>query len=283
MVFRERFRYTQHMRKKNPVQSKEPATRGQKIASIASIAVFIIVLVLLTVFVGGPIINTLSDPASFREWVDARGIWGRVLFVGIIVLQVVIAFIPAEPLELAAGYAFGTLWGTLLVWIGLVLGTAIVFLFVRKIGVKAVEVFFPREKIDSMKYLRDEKKLNAAAFMLFFIPGTPKDLLTYFAGLTKIRFLPWILLTSIARIPSILTSTISGNALELERYGLAIIVFAATALASGIGILLYQRAHKRRALHEAGELLARQPVAEYPSDAALIQNCEAEADGPSIE
>ena len=243
-----------------------PATRGQKIAAIASIAVFVAVLVLLTIFVGGPIIKTLGDPASFRIWVEARGFWGRVLFVGIMFLQVVIAFIPAEPLELAAGYAFGAVWGTVLVWLGLVLGTTAVFLFVRKIGIKAVEVFFPREQINSMKYLRDEKALNAAAFVLFLIPGTPKDLLTYLAGLTKIRPLPWVLITSIARIPSIVTSTISGNALGVERYGLAIIVFSATALVSGVCIFFYRRAHRKRALAEAARQLAAQPLAEYPAE-----------------
>jgi uncharacterized membrane protein YdjX (TVP38/TMEM64 family) len=243
-----------------------PATRGQKIAAITSIVVFVVVLVLLTIFVGGPIIKTLGDPASFRAWIEARGFWGRVLFVGIMFLQVVIAFIPAEPLELAAGYAFGAVWGTVLVWLGLVLGTTVVFLFVRKIGIKAVEVFFPREQINSLKYLKDEKALNAAAFILFLIPGTPKDLLTYIAGLTKIRLLPWIVLTSIARIPSIVTSTISGNALGLEKYGLAIIVFSATALVSGICIYFYQRAQKKRALEAAAHELAAQPLAEYPSE-----------------
>jgi len=252
------------MQNTKSAQQKPPATRGQKIAAIASIAVFILVLVLLTVFVGGPIVKTLGDPATFRAWVDARGVWGRVLFVGLIVLQIVVAFIPGEPFELAAGYAFGTLWGTLLVWIGAIIGTTVVFLFVRKIGVKAVEVFFPREKINSMKYMRDEKKLNAAAFILFLIPGTPKDLLTYLAGLTKIRLLPWILLTSVARIPSIVTSTISGNALGVERYGLAIILYAATAIVSGVGLLLYQRIQRQHALHEAALQLASQPILEYP-------------------
>ena len=263
MAFAPRFRYTLTMQNNTSVE-KAPATKGQKIAAITAVVVFLLVLVLLTIFVGGPIVKTLGDPASFRDWVDARGFWGRVLFVGVMLLQVVIAFIPAEPLELAAGYAFGAVWGTILVWLGLVLGTAIVFLFVRKIGVKAVEVFFPREKIDSVKYLNDEKALNAAAFMLFLIPGTPKDLLTYVAGLTKIRLLPWIVLTSIARIPSIVTSTISGNALGLKEYGLAIIVFAATAVASGVGILLYQRHHKKRAQQKAAEQLLSQPLAEYP-------------------
>lgn len=254
------------MQKTETSQPKPPATRWQKIAAIASIAVFFIVLALLAVFVGGPIVKTLGDPAAFRTWVEARGVWGRVLFVGLMALQVIIAFIPGEPFELAAGYAFGTLWGTLLVWIGAIIGTTIVFLFVRKIGIKAVEVFFPRDKINSIKYLQDEKKLNAAAFVLFLIPGTPKDLLTYLAGLTKIRLLPWIVLTSIARIPSIVTSTISGNALGIERYGLAIIIYAATAIVSGIGLLLYQRIQKQHALHEAAQKLANQPVLEYSVD-----------------
>jgi uncharacterized membrane protein YdjX (TVP38/TMEM64 family) len=247
---------------------RTPATRGQKIAAIASVVVFVLLLVLLTIFVGGPILKTLGDPASFRAWVDARGVWGRVLFVGIMVLQVIIAFIPGEPLELAAGYAFGAVWGTVLSWIGLAIGTTIVFLFVRKIGIKAVEVFFPREKIDSMKYLKNEKALNAAAFMIFLIPGTPKDLLTYVAGLTKIRLLRWILLTSIARIPSILTSTISGNAFGSKQYGLAIIVFSVTAVVSGIGLLLYRRAHNKRTLSEAAQKLASQPLAEYHAQAS---------------
>ena len=241
-----------------------PATRGQKIAAIVSIAVFVVILVLLTIFVGGPIVKTIGDPAAFRAWIDARGFWGKLIFIGLLILQVVIAFIPGEPFELAAGYAFGAVWGTVLVFIGLALGTTIVFLFVRKIGVKAVEVFFPREKINSLKYLRDEKTLSAAAFVLFLIPGTPKDLLTYIAGLTKIRLLPWIVLTSIARIPSIVTSTISGNALGVQNYTLAIIVYSATALVSGICLFFYQRAHRKRALAEAAQQLAAQPLAEYP-------------------
>lgn len=240
-----------------------PAARGKKIAAVASIAVFVAVLVLLSVFVGGPLVKNLGDPTAFRAWVDARGVWGRVLFVGLMALQVIVAFIPGEPFELAAGYAFGAVWGTVLVFLGIMLGGTIVFLFVKKVGVKAVEVFFPREQIDSFKYLKDEKTLNATAFFLFLIPGTPKDLLTYVAGLTKIRLLPWLLLTNLARIPSVVTSTISGNALGLGKYGLAIAVYTATALVSGIGFLLYRRAQKKRALKEAGDALSRQPLPEY--------------------
>ena len=263
MAFQTNVRYTLPMQNNKQQPNKSPSSRGKKIAAAVSIAVFVVVLVALSVFVGGPLVKTLGDPTSLRAWVDAHGIWGRVLFVGLMALQVIVAFIPGEPFELAAGYAFGAVWGTALVFLGIMLGGAIVFLFVKKVGVKAVEVFFPREKIDSFQYLNDEKALNATAFFLFFIPGTPKDLLTYVAGLTKIRLVPWLLLTSAARIPSVVTSTISGDALGLGKYGLAIAVYAATAILSGIGFLLYRRSQKKRALKEAGDALSSQPLPEY--------------------
>jgi uncharacterized membrane protein YdjX (TVP38/TMEM64 family) len=244
----------------NAAKPANPPSKTRRIVSIISIVTFVLLLVFLTVFVGKPLISTLSDPAAFRAWVDARGVWGKLAFIGMCILQVVVAFIPGEPFELAAGYAFGALEGTLLVWAGLVLGSTIVFLFVRKFGVKLVEAVFPREKIDSLPLLNNEKTLNATAFVLFFIPGTPKDLLTYAAGLTKIRILPWILLTSVARLPSIVTSTVSGSALGTQRYILAAVVFGVTALLSGAGFLIYRAAEKKRAMREAGDRIAAQTL-----------------------
>ena len=250
----------------NKPQTNTPPSRTRKIVSIASIAAFVLLLVFLTVFVGKPLISTLKDPAAFRDWIDARGVWGKLIFIGMCVLQVVVAFIPGEPFELAAGYAFGAVEGTLLVWAGLVLGSTIVFLFVRKFGVKLVEAVFPREKIDALPLLNNEKALNATAFILFFIPGTPKDLLTYAAGLTRIKVLPWVLLTSVARLPSIITSTVSGSALGTQRYVLAAVVFGATALLSGIGFLIYRAMEKKRALREAGDRIAAQTLFVPPDE-----------------
>lgn len=255
----------------NATKPANPPSKTRRIVSIVSIAAFVLLLVFLTVFVGKPLISTLKDPAAFRVWIDARGVWGKLAFIGMCVLQVIVAFIPGEPFELAAGYAFGALEGTLLVWFGLALGSTIVFLFVRKFGVKLVEAVFPREKIDALPLLNNEKALNATAFLLFFIPGTPKDLLTYAAGLTKIKVLPWVLLTSVARLPSIITSTVSGSALGTKRYVLAAVVFGLTALLSGAGFLIYRAAEKKRALREAGDRIAAQTLYVPKDDSAERQ------------
>ena len=219
--------------------------KQRKIISLSLIALFLIISGLICWFVGRPMLKFVSEPEQFRSWVDGHGLSGRLAFVGMVILQVFIAVIPGEPLENGAGYAFGIWEGTLLCMAGTLIGSILVFLFVRRFGVKAVAVFFSREKIHSLRFLRNKKKLNLWIFIIFAIPGTPKDLLCYFAGLTEMKLTTWILISAVARIPSIVTSTVGGDALGVQNYLFAIIVFVATMLISAIGILIYHRISRR--------------------------------------
>ncbi len=196
--------------------------------------------------VGKPMVEFVREPERFRAWVDSSGFVSRVVFVGMVVFQLIIALIPGEPLEMGAGYAFGAVEGTILCIIGCVIGSALVFLFVRRFGVKLVEVFFPREKIRSLRFLQDSRRLNLLTFIVFFIPGTPKDLLSYFIGLTDMKLGTWLCITAVARIPSIVTSTVTGDALGLKDYQFALIAFGVTLALSLLGILVYRRLSARR-------------------------------------
>ena len=196
--------------------------------------------------VGKPMVEFVREPERFRAWADSSGFVSRVIFVGMVVFQLIIALIPGEPLEMGAGYAFGAVEGTILCIIGCVIGSALVFLFVRRFGVKLVEVFFPREKIRSLRFLQDSRRLNLLTFIVFFIPGTPKDLLSYFIGLTDMKLGTWLLITAVARIPSIVTSTVTGDALGLKDYQFALIAFGVTLALSLLGILVYRRLSARR-------------------------------------
>ena len=215
------------------------------------IYLFAIVVALLFIaavgyLVGKPMIEFVREPERFRAWVDSSGFVSRVIFVGMVVFQLIIALIPGEPLEMGAGYAFGAWEGTILCIIGCVIGSALVFLFVRRFGVKLVEVFFPREKIRSLRFLQDSRRLDLLTFIVFFIPGTPKDLLSYFIGLTDMKLGTWLFITAVARIPSIVTSTVTGDALGLKDYQFALIAFGVTLALSLAGILVYRRLSARR-------------------------------------
>lgn len=219
--------------------------KERKIITKAAFLIFILTMLGLSLAVGIPMLRLVKEPEAFRVWVAGFGVWGRLLYVAVVSLQVVIAFIPGEPLELAGGYAFGALEGTVLALSGIVIGSALVFLLVRKFGVRLVEVFFPGEKLDRFPLLRDPGRTRSVAFLLMLIPGTPKDLLSYLAGLTGLRLAEWLAIVTVARIPSVIGSTISGGAAGSADYGLAAAVLVVTALVSGAGLLWYRARAKR--------------------------------------
>lgn len=226
--------------------------RRRRIVSLVSLLILIVLFAVVAVKIGVPLVQMVENPSQFRDWVNSHSLWGRLAFVGMIVLQVVVAIIPGEPMEIGAGYAFGAVEGTFLCLLGTALGSALVFLFTKKLGVKMVEAFISREKLEHVKLLQNAARLNFILFVVFLIPGTPKDVLTYVAGLTPIRLSIFLLLTTIARIPSVVSSTIGGNALGTENYAMAVAVFLVTAVLSGIGALLY-RHHSQKKQKKEGE------------------------------
>ena len=136
----------------------------------------------------------------------------------IILLSVMPLWALAQECKLAAGYAFGFIEGSLLTLTGFLIGSWIVFELVRKYGVKLVEVFFPKEKIQEVSFLKDPRRTKALALVLMTIPGTPKDFLSYFAGLTNLKLGQWLLIVGISRIPSLVTSTATGAAAGQKHY-----------------------------------------------------------------
>ncbi len=220
--------------------------KHKKGVALTSFVLMLLFCGAVTWFIGRPLVDFVSEPEKFRVWVDKSGFFGRIAFIGMVFFQTVIALVPGEPMEIGAGYAFGAVEGALLCLAGMALGSVVVFSLVRKFGIKFVEVFFPFEKIRSLKFLQNERKRNLLIFAVFLLPGTPKDLLTYFAGLTEIKLIHFIVLTSIARIPSVISSTLGGNALNKENYITAITVFAVTLLLSGAGLLIYNKITKHK-------------------------------------
>ncbi|MBR2524309.1 MAG: TVP38/TMEM64 family protein [Clostridiales bacterium] len=188
----------------------------------------------------------IADPREFSSWIRSHGIWGGVVYVVITILQIIITVIPGGPLELAGGYAFGALLGTVLFLTGAFLGSLISFGLVRKFGRDFVETQFSKKQIKKLAFLEDEQKLNFIFMILFIIPGCPKDLLCYVAGLTKMKVSAFIVIATLGRLPAVIGTAVGGQAIESGNYTVAVIAFIATAVVSLVGMLIYSAIIKRK-------------------------------------
>jgi uncharacterized membrane protein YdjX (TVP38/TMEM64 family) len=218
--------------------------KKSKAAIILSIISF--TLVVFTVIGILLIKKYFSDENIFKNFVDENYFLGAIIFILICSVQVVVAFIPGELLEIAGGYAFGWLWGAIFCLIGIILGSSIVIFLVNRYGRKLVEAFYPREKIDSIKILKNKTRRNTLVALVFLIPGTPKDFLTYLIGLTDMSIPLYLALTSISRLPSIIISTTGGHALQNDNYISALWILTASVIISAIGLLIYKSINDKK-------------------------------------
>lgn len=187
----------------------------------------------------------LADARAVRAFVSDQAFVSRLAMLGINIVQVLLAFLPGEPVELASGYAFGFWEGTALCLVASGLATSMIYWATRRWGWKLVGLFFDRSLFDRFSWLKSAKRLELIMLIVFLIPGTPKDFLTYFAGLTNMRFLPVVLIATFGRIPSIVTSTIAASAVGSGNWPLVACALVASAFLLAVGGLMYRRLRSR--------------------------------------
>lgn len=206
---------------------------------------FIILIVALAIIVYNtiylfPIIKNISTHEGqeiFRQKISNSGISGFLMLFSLQIAQIFLAILPGEPLEILAGMCYGGIGGTIFILVSVFVTTTVIVLLVKKYGKKLVYEFFDKNKIDKIeksKTFNNPKKIEMILFILFFIPGTPKDLLVYIGGLLPIKTLRFILIAIFARIPSIISSTFAGsNIMKGDIKSIVIIYIITFALAIG--------------------------------------------------
>lgn len=173
-----------------------------------------------------------------KERIDRFGVFKWVIIFVAQFLQVLVAIIPGEPVEIFAGYMCGTFGGLLMCEAGALAGSVVIYLAVRKFGKRLVDKVADSKAISRMKFLNNTAKRDSVLFLLFFLPGTPKDILTYFAPLLKIDMWRFLGIVMVARIPSIISSTYVGATLSEGNLAFSVIIFAITGAVGAAGIII---------------------------------------------
>lgn len=226
------------------MEEKLPEGRRKKWVAICSMVLVLAIMGLMTWFVWRWLASFSNE--GFRDYIHSYDPWGWLVLLGLQFLQVFVALIPGEVMESAAGFAFGPLKGTLICYGGMTAASVLIFYLTKRFGIKLVEIFTDPQKIRELRFLRTEKRRDLLIFLIYFIPGTPKDLLTYFVGLTDIGIGKFLWISLIARIPSVLTSTFGGHLLGQGSYWGAVIVYALTGALSLGGIAIYKQMINKR-------------------------------------
>jgi uncharacterized membrane protein YdjX (TVP38/TMEM64 family) len=195
-----------------------------------------------------PLIRELNDPAyreAFSAWVAGLGLGGIFILLGLQILQIVVAVIPGGPVEIIAGAAYGAWGGFGICAAGCVVASSLVFVMVRKFGLPLLRRFFGDRKTKRWKFLEDAKKTAMAVFILFLVPGVPKDILTWFVPLSRLSLARFVIISVVARTPAMLSSTMMGDSMIQGEWGMVLVLFLVIGLAGLGGIQFRDKIVKR--------------------------------------
>ena len=173
--------------------------------------------------------------------VQEAGPMGVLMLLGMQFLQVVVAFIPGEVVQLAAGMMFGPWLGALIIIVGVVISSWFIYQLVHRLGQPFVEDVVPTTYLEKFRTFESEGKLDVLVFILFLIPGMPKDVFTYLVPLTSMPLGRYLLLTTVARTPGIVMSTIAASQFTEGNYVLAIVILAVLAVIAVLCIVFRDR------------------------------------------
>ncbi len=221
---------------------------------LAIIAVAIIIGVIIYLVPVMKNLSTVEGQEAFRNKVNDSGFIGLLMLFGLQVAQIFLIILPGEPIEILAGMCYGGWGGLLFITVSVCILTTAIFFMVRKLGRRFVYDICDEEKvkkIENSKLFKNPKKIEWIMIILFMIPGTPKDLLVYIAGLLPIKPLRFILISTFARLPSVVSSTFAGNTLMKGDWQSSLVIYAITFILVGIIVFIANKFDKSKTTEEA--------------------------------
>ncbi|MDD2190129.1 MAG: VTT domain-containing protein [Eubacteriales bacterium] len=172
--------------------------------------------------------NSLEDINLLLDEYKTASIF---VYIWLQVIQIVISILPGQVLQFASGYIYGFWIGFLLSMTGVALGTVITFYLARLLGRNALHVIFGEERFSKFVHTLNSKRSYIVLFIIFLLPGIPKDILTYAAGVSEIKIRPFMILSLVGRTPAMIGSIMMGRMFFNGSYaGLAILGAAAVIL-----------------------------------------------------
>ncbi|NLY81519.1 MAG: TVP38/TMEM64 family protein [Clostridiales bacterium] len=151
--------------------------------------------------------------------------------IGLQVMQIVISIIPGQPIQFASSFIYGFWNGYLISMIGAIIGTFLTYHMARFLGKDALHILFGERRVSEIIKRLNSTKSYGVITLIYMIPGIPKDIMCYVAGISEIKIIPFLIISTIGRTPGIVGSLLIGSMLESENYiGLVALVVVAIVI-----------------------------------------------------
>ena len=223
------------------------AKKTKVIVSILKFAILIFILIVIPIYLlvckGDTLksFKSLSDVMDFLNQYKAQSI---LVYIGLQVMQIVICIIPGQAFQFAAGYLYGFIFGLIFSIIGAAIGTVISFYLAKFLGSDALRLMFSEERFGYFVERLNSKRAYMIVFLIYLIPGLPKDTMSYAAGVSDMRFKPFLIISLIGRTPAMAGSLLIG-ALYYKGHYTAMWVVVAVAVIAFILCVIKREAIKR--------------------------------------
>lgn len=218
-------------------EEDQRAKRLKLIIDIVLSAVFVGIIIYLTVVFGQRFTRMAAEPEKLHEMLSTFGWKGVLIFIALQILQVVVAALPGQFIQIAGGYIYGPWLGTLYSMAGIMIGSVIVFCVAKFLGYRIVKLVVSRKQLDKLSFMMNSEKSGIGVFILYLIPGLPKDVFSYIAGITPIKAMNFFIVMMLGRLPALFGSAYIGNSMQEGNYSAAIIVGAAAVILFAAGLI----------------------------------------------
>ena len=211
--------------------SSDPSRR--KIIAILKLILLVIIVAGIPAFLYlkyGSGVFSKDTASQVVDYLRQNSRTAFLLIIGLQIIQVVVCILPGQPIQFAASYMFGVGIGFILSVIGAVIGTTISFFLAKALGSEAMHFIFGEEKVREYQRRLNSGKGLMMTFLIYLIPGVPKDLVSYAAGISEMRFRPFVLTATVGRSPAMLGSLMVGHFFGKQNYTAMIIITAVIVL-----------------------------------------------------
>ena len=224
-----------------PADRRTPARTAHRVAALAAYPLLFAAMLAVILLYREQIWTIATRPEELRQWVGGFGATAPLVFVAVQALQIIVFVIPGEVPQIAGGYLFGIAGGLALTVAGSALGSGVAFLASRFLGVEFLHAILRDEQLDRLQRMASSPRATITFFLFFLIPGIPKDVLCYVAGLSRMRLSLFLVIATVGRLPGVVGSVVMGDAAAEQRWLFAGIVMAIALALFGTGLLFRAR------------------------------------------